>query len=235
MTLRIACADGRDRDRAVAAALSAVRRGDLVLLPMEGVYAVATDAFSRRGVAALRQVKVHDRSVPLPVMVGARSTVAGIASGVCEQARILMDAFWPGALTLLLTPQRTLAWDLPMDVPLAVRMPLHPVSLALLRQSGPLVVTSANLPGLAAPFDVDDALEQLGDAVALALDAGDLSGGERLPSTVVDATGAQPRVVRAGAVSLADLRRACPDVEAEVPDTPRRVSPSQGQPPEGDE
>ena len=81
MTLRIACADGRDRDRAVAAALAAVRRGDLVLLPTESVYAVATDAFSRRGVAALREVKGYDETVPLPVMVGARSTVTGIASG----------------------------------------------------------------------------------------------------------------------------------------------------------
>ncbi len=234
MTLRIACADGRDRDRAIAAALSAVRRGDLVLLPMEGVYAIATDAFSRRGVAALREAKSYDAGVPLPVMVGARSTVTGIASGVCEQARILMDAFWPGALTLLLTPQRTLAWDLPMDVPLAVRMPLHPVALALLRQSGPLAVTAANLPGLTAPVDVDDALEQLGDTVALALDAGDLSGGERLPSTVVDVTGDRPRVVRSGAVSLADLRRACPDVEADEHDAPRRVSPLPGQPSEGD-
>ena len=100
-----------------------------------------------------------------------------------------MDAFWPGALTLLLTPQRTLAWDLPMDAPLAVRMPLHPLALALLLKSGPLVVTSANLPGMSAPADVDDALEQLGDAVGVALDAGDLSDGEALPSTVVDVTG----------------------------------------------
>jgi tRNA A37 threonylcarbamoyladenosine synthetase subunit TsaC/SUA5/YrdC len=114
-------------------------------------------------------------------------------------------------------------------------MPLHPLALALLRQSGPLAVTAANLPGLAAPVDVDDALEQLGDRVALALDAGDLSDGDALPSTVVDVTSARPRVVRSGAVSLADLRRACPDVEADDPGLPRRVSPSPDPPLEGDE
>lgn len=210
MTQRIACADGAHRDRAVAAALAAVRRGDLVLVPTESVYALATDAFSRRGVAALREAKGYDAEVPLPVMVGARSTVAGIAARISDEARALMDAFWPGPLTLLMNPQTTLAWDLPGDAPLAVRMPLHPVALALLDRSGPLVVTTANQPGLPAPVDVDDALEQVGENVALALDAGDLSDGSTLPSTVVDVTGATPRVVRIGEVSVERLRRVCP-------------------------
>jgi tRNA threonylcarbamoyl adenosine modification protein (Sua5/YciO/YrdC/YwlC family) len=123
-----------------------------------------------------------------------------------------MDAFWPGLLTLLLPPQPTLAWDLPNGAPLAVRMPLHPVALALLAASGPLVVTTANLRGLPAPADVDDALAQLGDSVALALDAGDLTDESGLPSTVVDLTGDAPRVVRMGSVSLDALRGACPAV-----------------------
>jgi tRNA threonylcarbamoyl adenosine modification protein (Sua5/YciO/YrdC/YwlC family) len=219
MTQRIACADGAHRPQAVTAALAAVRRGDLVLIPTESVYALATDAFSRRGVEALREVKGYDESVPLPVMVGARSTVPGIAARVPDDARLLMEACWPGALTLLLTPQPTLAWDLPPTAPLAVRMPLHPMALALLQRSGPLVVTSANLPGLDAPTTVDDAIGQVGDAVALALDAGPLGEEPTPPSTVVDVTGPVPRVVREGAVSLDALRRVCPHVLAEQ-DTP---------------
>lgn len=215
MTLRIECADGANRDRAVAAALSAVRRGDLVLLPTESAYALATDAFSSRGVAALREVKGYDRRNSLPVLVGARSTVAGVAARISDDARLLMDAFWPGTLTLLVPAQPTLAWDLPSDSPLAVRMPVHPMALALLAKSGPLVVTSANLPGLPPPTDVDDALVELGSSVALALDAGDLADLDALPSTVVDVTGEVPRVVRAGAVSLAALRGVCPAVLAE--------------------
>ena len=210
MTQRIDCADGAHRDRAVVAALAAVRRGDLVLIPTESVYAVATDAFSRRGVAALREAKGYDAQVPLPVMVGARSTMAGIAARISDDAKGLMDAFWPGPLTLLMTPQSTLAWDLPADAPLAVRMPLHPMALALLDRSGPLVVTTANQPGLAAPVDVDDALDQLGDEISLALDAGDLSDGTTLPSTVVDVTGSEPVVVRIGELSIERLRRICP-------------------------
>ena len=211
MTQRIPCADGAHRDRAVTAALAAVRRGDLVIIPTESVYAVATDAFSRRGVDAVRDVKGYDTQVPLPVMVGARSTVPGIAARVPDDARVLMEAFWPGPLTLLLSPQPTLAWDLPPDAPLAVRMPLHPVALALLRQSGPLVVTTANQPGLPAPADVDDAVAQVGDRASLALDAGSLDD-SALPSTIVDVTGGSPRVVRLGQIGFEQLTRACPHV-----------------------
>lgn len=181
-----------------------------MLVPTESVYGVATDAFSRRGVAALREAKGYDDQVPLPVMVGARSTTAGIAARISDDARALMDAFWPGPLTLLMTPQTTLAWDLPGEAPLAVRMPLHPVTLALLDRSGPLVVTTANQPGLPAPVDVEDALDQMGDDLSLALDAGDLSDGSTLPSTVVDVTGPAPVVVRIGELSIDRLRRICP-------------------------
>ena len=196
----------------MAAANAAVKRGDLVVIPTESVYAVAADAFSARGVAALREAKGTDGGVPLPVMVGRRATVSGITARVSDQAQRLIDAFWPGPLTVLLTPQPTLAWDLPRDAPVAVRMPLHPLTLALLERTGPLVVTTANLPGLAAPADVDDALEQLGEAVAVALDAGSLLDESALPSSVVDATGETPVVVRVGALSIEDLRRICPDV-----------------------
>lgn len=215
MTQRIECAHGVRRDKAVASALSAVRRGDLVLIPTESVYAVATDAFSRRGVATLREAKGYDEHVPLPVMVGAKTTVGGVAARVSDDARALMDAFWPGPLTVLLPAQPTLAWDLPGDAPLAVRMPLHPLALALLAASGPLVVTAANLPGMPAPADVDDALLQLGDAIGLALDAGPLEDETGLPSTVVDLSGPTPRVVREGAIGLEALRRVCPHVVGE--------------------
>lgn len=218
MTLRIACADGLERDRAVAAAHAALRRGDLVLIPTETVYAIAADAFSARGVAALREAKGTDSSFPLPVMVGRRATVAGIATQVSASAALLMDAFWPGPLTLLLTPQPSLAWDLPRDAPVAVRMPLHPVALAVLASTGPLVVTGANLPGLSAPTDVDDALLHLGDAATVALDVGSVHDDHALPSSVIDATGETPVVVRIGAVALDELRAICPAVRTGTDD-----------------
>lgn len=212
MTQRILCADGAHRDQAVASALAALRRGDVVVLPTESVYAIAADAFSRRGVATLREVKGYEDDAPLPVMVGSRSTVPGIAARVSPDAEALMARFWPGALTLLLTPQPSLAWDLPSTAPLAVRMPLHPVALAVLLATGPLAVTSANLPGMVPPTDVDDALAQAGDIAALALDAGPLAEDPGLPSTIVDVTGNPPRIVRTGSVPLEALRECCPGV-----------------------
>jgi L-threonylcarbamoyladenylate synthase len=209
MTLRIECADGAHRDRAVAAALAAVRRGDLVVMPTESSYALVTDAFSARGLDRLRDAKGYDDRVPLPVMVGARATVAGIANGVSDDARALMDAFWPGPLTLMLNAQPTLSWSLSTDTPVSVRMPLHPMALALLSAAGPLVATTANIPGLPAPTDVDDALGQLGDTVAIALDAGDLSDPDALPSTVIDMTQDPPRVMRVGALDVSEVERVC--------------------------
>lgn len=219
MTQRLLCADGAHRDQAVASALAALRRGDVVVLPTESVYAIAADAFSRRGVATLREAKGYEDDAPLPVMVGSRSTVPGIAARLSVDAEALMARCWPGELTLLLSPQPSLAWDLPTTAPLAVRMPLHPVALAVLLATGPLAVTAANLPGMAAPTDVDDALSQAGDVAALALDAGPLGADPGLPSTIVDATVAPPRIVRAGSVPLEVLRDCCPGVlpEGEAP------------------
>lgn len=212
MTQRIECSSGVRREQAVATALAAVRRGDLVIIPTESVYAIATDAFSERGVAAMREAKGYDESVPLPLMVGGPSTVAGIAARISDGARCLMESFWPGPLTVLLTPQPTLAWSLAPGAPLAVRMPLHPVALSLLQASGPLVVTTANIPGLAAPVDADDAVAQLGHVASLVLDAGALDGTASLASTVVDTTVEPPRVVRDGAIPVETLQRRCPGV-----------------------
>ena len=199
------------RARHVATAAAAVRRGDLVVVPTESAYALATDAFSPRGTGALREAKGTGSSVPLPILVPAATTVAGIARQVPLAARDLMTAFWPGSLTLLLPAGTTLAWDHPAGAPVAVRMPVHPVLLDLLRLTGPTAVTSANAAGLEPPQSVDEVVDQLGDVAACALDAGPCPSGD--PSTIVDCTGSTPVVVRAGAVSLDALREIVPDIE----------------------
>ena len=202
--LRIDCTDSARRASAVAAALAACRRGDVVLAPTESSYALVTDAFAVRGRAAIRAAKGQGAQVPLPVLVPSATTVQGLAARIPQPAAALMAAFWPGSLTLLVPAQSTLAWDVPADAPIAVRMPLHPLLLALLEQAGPLAATAANGPGLQPPASVDDATEQLGEAWAIALDAGPLAPGEA--STVVDVTGDVPVLRRHGAGSLADLR-----------------------------
>lgn len=208
--LRIDCGDPQRRASGITAAAAACRRGDVVLVPTESTYALATDAFAARGRNAIRDAKAQSASVPLPVMVPSATTVQGLAAQVPSAASALMTAFWPGALTLLFPSQSTLAWDVPAGTPIAIRMPLHPLLLALLQSTGPLVVTAANGPGLDPPGSVDDAIEQLGEAWAIALDAGQLDPCDA--STVVDVTGEHMVVRRYGSISVEALREVCPDL-----------------------
>lgn len=200
MTQRIACRDGAHRDRAVTAAAAALRRGDLVIIPTESVYAIAADAFSVTGVGLMRAAKGLDESASFAVLVPSATTVSGLSSRISDAARDLMTTFWPGLLTLQVPPQSTLAWSLPAQAPVAVRMPLHPLTLALLATTGPLVVTTANRPGMPAPVTADEAIAQLGEWATLALDAGDPIAPEAMASTMVDVTGENYRIVRVGAV-----------------------------------
>ncbi len=222
--LRLLCgttAENLERPRSLNAATSAARRGDLILVPTESVYALATDPFSSRGVASLRKAKSQSNQVPVPIMVPSAATMSGLAVHVgLPAARALMLNFWPGLLTLLFEPQSTLAWELPRDAPLAARMPLHPLLLELLRATGPLAVTGANVAGMPAATTVEDAVSQFGESIVLALDVGDLGvipeneAAELAAtiSTVVDLRGPAPELVRVGAVGVAELRAVCPDL-----------------------
>ena len=212
MTLRFDCTDDAERARGITAAVASIKRGDLVVLPTESVYAVATDGFSARGARAVREAKGQSAATPLPIMIANITTIPGIAFNPSIAAMDLMHGFWPGALTVLVTPQPSLAWDHPAGAPLAVRIPLHPVTLEILRATGPMIVTGANAVGGAAALTVDDALEVLGETATIALDAGPLGADPTLslPSTVVDATGEVPVLLREGAITLEQLRSVVP-------------------------
>lgn len=206
MTLRVPTDDPQERARGLSAAAAAVRRGQLVGLPLDSTYGIAADAFSARGTDALRAAKGR-ADLAVPVMVPRIATVSGIAE-VDGPARALMVAFWPGPLTLVLRAQPTLDWSMAdRSGRVAVRMPLHPVALELLARTGPLGVVGA-APGARDP-DV-----AFGDgllaALAVLLDAGPVPPGEA--STVLDASGEHPVLVRPGPIPLADLRAECPDL-----------------------
>lgn len=184
-------------------AVNVLGRGGLVVVPTDTVYGLAAEPFTPPAVAALADATGRAPGVPPAVLVPDLRTVDGLCADLSGPARALLDAFWPGRLTLVLHAQPSLAWDLGDDGgTVAVRMPDHPAALALLRRTGPLALTGAHAPGAAPPRVVEDALHLAG--AQLALDAGELPPGER--STVVDATGAVPRLLRPGAVDLAALR-----------------------------
>ena len=213
MTIRIDCGHGANRERAISMALSTSRRGGLIVIPTESMYAVVTDAFVSRGTGALRTFKSLASSVPLSVLVPSAQTVTGITSTVPPSAQSLMSVLWPGELTLLLDPGRTLMWDHPENAPLAVRMPIHPLALAVLQATGPLASTSATVDAL--PITTSQGLQRLElDAIDLILDAGDLTdeSNDVAASTVVDCTVTPPKVVRPGTCDLGTLRAVVPDI-----------------------
>ena len=192
-------------------AVAALNRGAVVVLPTDTVYGIGADAFDADAVAALLAAKGRGRQMPPPVLVPDVRTLDGLATDVTDDVRELVERFWPGGLTVILTAQPMLAWDLgETHGTVALRMPHHPAALALLRRTGPLAVSSANRTGQPAAMSAQEAHDQLGASVQVYLDGGDAPGG--VASTIVDATGPRMRVVRAGAITVDDLRSVVPGV-----------------------
>nr|WP_210727438.1 L-threonylcarbamoyladenylate synthase [Sanguibacter hominis] len=192
-------------------AVAALQRGAVVVLPTDTVYGIGADAFDADAVAALLAAKGRGRQMPPPVLVPDVRTLDGLATDVTDDVRALVERFWPGGLTVILTAQPMLAWDLgETHGTVALRMPDHPAALALLRRTGPLAVSSANRTGQPAAMSAQEAHDQLGTSVQVYLDGGEAPGG--VASTIVDATGPRMRVVRAGAITVDDLRSVVPGV-----------------------
>src|SRR5262249_19943289 len=140
-----------------------------------------------------------------PVLVGSRRAAFALVEDVSASASDLIDEFWPGGLTLVFRSSRSLAWDLgDTKGTVAVRMPLHPVALDLLKETGPLAVSSANLSGSPPATTAAEAEKQLGGAVAVYLRGGPRPG--EMASTIVDVTGPVPRLLRLGVISTQRLR-----------------------------
>ena len=199
------CSDETQRTDGLAAAAAAVLSGELVVLPTDTVYGVGADAFSPAAVTRLLAAKGRGREAPPPVLVGSTRAASALVEDLGPWGQQLIDEFWPGGLTIVCRAQRTLNWDLgDAKGTVAVRMPQDPVTLDLLKETGPMAVTSANLTGKPAATTAEQAREQLGDAVAVYLDGGPSAGG--LASTIVDLTGDVPRLLRQGAISIGRLR-----------------------------
>lgn len=193
--------DDIEREEGIAAAALAVQRGQLVVFPTDTVYGVGADAFDPASVRRLLAAKGRGRDMPPPVLVSAATTLDALAVGVPSYARALIEELWPGPLTIVCRQQPSLQWDLgDTRGTVAVRMPDHPVALEVLARTGPLAVSSANLTGKDAATDADEAEAMLGDAVEVLLDGGPTPGS--VPSTIVDATGDRPRLLRLGAVPV---------------------------------
>ncbi len=204
MSLRFDLSDADGREDGLAAAVTAVRRGELIVLPTDTVYGVGVDAFEPDAVQRLLDAKGRGRDMPPPVLVSADTTLEALATDLPGWATGLVDHYWPGPLTIVCRQQPSLRWDLgDAKGTVAVRMPDDAAALELLERTGPLAVSSANNHGHAAATDADAAEEMLGWATAVVLDGGPSKGAAA--STIVDCTGDRPRLLREGAIDRAEL------------------------------
>ena len=198
------CSVESERIEGLDAAATALRRGELAVLPTDTVYGVAADAFNPAAVDALLAAKGRGRDMPVPVLVANREMLVAIVGELPEPAQTLVDAFWPGALTVVVRHTPHLSWDLgDARGTVAVRMPDDALALELIARTGPLAVSSANRSGHPAATTMLDARLQLGASVAVYLDGGPRPSA--VPSSIVDLTGEAPHLLREGALSAAAL------------------------------
>lgn len=182
-----------------------IRAGELVAYPTETFYGLGADARSLRAVEKVFEAKGRPERMALPLIAADEGSVMLCVREFPESARRLAAAFWPGALTLVLPASASLPPRLlGGGHTVGVRISPHPVAGALARVvGGPIVATSANLSGQAAPQSAAEVEEAIGEALALILDGGETHGG--LASTVLDLTVDPPRVIRSGAVPIAAI------------------------------
>jgi L-threonylcarbamoyladenylate synthase len=177
-----------------------------VAFPTDTVYGLGAWLWDEQAVEQLFAVKGRDAAKAIAVLVGEAAHLSQVTKGMNSMAARLAERFWPGALTLVVDGHPDLPANLSPRPTVGVRMPDHPLALALLRRTGPLAVTSANRSDAPSAVTAQEVLEQLGGRIPLILDGGRTPGG--LPSTVVDCTGSEPVILRPGPLSEEQLRRA---------------------------
>jgi L-threonylcarbamoyladenylate synthase len=184
---------------ALKEAAEALRAGLPIAMPTDTVYGLAADVSVPGATDRIFEAKKRPHDVDLPVLVAGADQALGLATAVPRSALTLMERFWPGALTLVIPRAPDLVADLGDDeVTIGVRCPGHAVPRALCATVGPLATTSANLHREATPATADRVAEVFAGSVALVLDGGTCAG---TPSTVVDCTGVEPKLLREGRIA----------------------------------
>jgi L-threonylcarbamoyladenylate synthase len=189
--------------------ISILREGGVVAFPTDTVYGLGASIDMPRAVERVYEVKERPLSMALPLLLADTSQIAGVAGQVSPLAWLLIDNLLPGALTLVLPRSGTVPDIVTAGgATVAVRIPAHPVPVALILGVGtPIVGTSANVSGRPSPLTADGVRSQFGDRIDFIIDGGRCPGGRE--STIVDVTGETPVVLREGAVSVEELRRVC--------------------------
>jgi L-threonylcarbamoyladenylate synthase len=192
----------------ISRGISILKSGGLVAFPTDTVYGLGASAGIPRAVERIYQVKQRPENLALPLLLAEPSQINEVASYVSPVAWLLIRKFLPGALTIVLPSSKSVSRIITGGgKTIAVRIPAHPLAIALIRGVGmPIVGTSANLSGWPSALTTDEVRSQFGDKIDLVIDGGRCPGRE---STIVDVTGKVPRVLREGAISREELKEVC--------------------------
>ena len=206
--------DPSRKAEATEAAHQAIEAGECIVLPTDTVYGIGVDAFSAKAVQRLLDAKQRGRDMPPPVLIGEPTLIRALAVDVPEPAKDLVEKHWPGALTVICRIQPSLRMDLgETEGTIALRVPDHELAREILRRTGPMAVSSANISGKPAALTCDEAIEQLGDSIAIYLDGGPLQHAGGAPSTIVDFSRHEyGQMLRRGAISVETLRQTVPNL-----------------------
>ncbi len=201
-----------DIQQQVENGISILKQGGIVAFPTDTVYGLGASANNRQAVERVYKVKERPRNMALPLLLADTSQITNVAESVPPIAWLLIRSFLPGALTIVLHKSSSVPDIITAGgVTVAVRIPAHPVPVALAQGLGtPIVGTSANLSGRSSPLTADEVYAQFGDKVDLVIDGGKCLGGRE--STVVDVTGKTPVVLREGAIPKEEIERVCGNI-----------------------
>ena len=192
--------------KSIFPAVEMLKSGSVVAYPTETFYGLGVDALNRDAINRIFSIKKRQPHQPLLILIPNREALSDYVQKIPENAMPLMEAFWPGPLTLIFTAASSLPQELCADTgTIAIRISPHPVARALVEAfDGAITSTSANISGKSSPTSAQDVHEQLGNAVDLVIDGGKTTGEK--PSTIVDVTTTPPRLVRQGAVPFDSIK-----------------------------
>jgi L-threonylcarbamoyladenylate synthase len=184
-------------------ALAVLQAGSLVAFPTDTVYGVGALAFDGKAVESIYAAKDRPVEKAIPILISDVTELEKVGIGIPENAWKVASRFWPGPLTILVPKRPELPESVSATTTVGVRVPDHEVAQALLRAAGPMAVTSANISGAQSPVSAEEVREQLGGRIPLIIDGDQTPGG--VPSTLVDCTGPELKILREGPISLEDL------------------------------
>ena len=180
-----------------------IKSGGLIAFPTDTIYGLACDPWNEQAILALYEAKRRPPEKAIPVLIGDMDQLSLVASHISPKAAHIAKLFWPGALTILLQKIDNLPLALSQYPCVGIRMPGHPALLSLLKATGPLATTSANLSGSPNLVSANDVFAQFADRIDLVLDGGETAGD--MASTVVDCTGGELVILRQGPIAAGEL------------------------------